>query len=242
MTNSLQRLSLWLCFSLSALLLAGCSTTRVVESEVSSFSTLSALPAPPTYRLERLPSQQAQAVQFATIEAQAQQALARVGLQRDDANAKLVLQLGVQGGMVPNPYWSGYPRAYPFGGSWPYGRWGWSMGYGRGWGGGMGMGMGMGGWMMDAPPPLYHRKVSLVLRDAATQTIVYETSAVHEDIWTNDPAIFGVLFDAALSGFPQPPKGPRVVKHTMDLSSAAAEGSPQVAPETQNAPLKVNPK
>ena len=145
MTNSLQRLSLWLCFSLSALLLAGCSTTRVVESEVSSFSTLSALPAPPTYRLERLPSQQAQAVQFATIEAQAQQALARVGLQRDDANAKLVLQLGVQGGMVPNPYWSGYPRAYPFGGPWPYGRWGWSVGYGRGWGGGMGMGMGMGG-------------------------------------------------------------------------------------------------
>lgn len=45
-----------------------------------------------------------------------------------------------------------------------------------------------------------------MLRDAATQQIVYETSAVHEDVWTSDPAIFGILFDAALTGFPQPPR------------------------------------
>ena len=45
-------------------------------------------------------------------------------------------------------------------------------------------------WMMDAPPTLYHRKVSLVLRDAATQQVVYETSATYEDVWTRDPAIY----------------------------------------------------
>ena len=67
-------------------------------------------------------------------------------------------------------------------------------------------------WMMDAPPTLYHRKVSLVLRDAATQQVVYETSATYEDVWTRDPAIYGVLFDQALSGFPQPPQGQRSVR------------------------------
>ena len=42
--------------------------------------------------------------------------------------------------------------------------------------------------------------------------MVYETSALFEDVWTDDPAVFGVLFDAALSGFPQPPQGPRQVR------------------------------
>ena len=37
-------------------------------------------------------------------------------------------------------------------------------------------------------------------------TIVYETSAVFEDVWTDDPAIFGVLFRQALAGFPVPPR------------------------------------
>ena len=51
----------------AAALLAGCAGPRLVESDVSSFSTLSALPSPPTYRFERLPSQQAQAAAFAPI-------------------------------------------------------------------------------------------------------------------------------------------------------------------------------
>ncbi|MEZ5718396.1 MAG: hypothetical protein R3E55_07955 [Burkholderiaceae bacterium] len=48
-----------------------------------------------------------------------------------------------------------------------------------------------------AAPTLQRREVSLVLRDSHTQQVVYETSALHEDVWTDDPAIFGVLFDAA---------------------------------------------
>ena len=51
-----------------------------------------------------------------------------------------------------------------------------------------------------------------MVRDAATQTVVYETSAVHEDVWVSDPAVFGVLFDAALNGFPKPPPGGRQVR------------------------------
>jgi hypothetical protein len=183
----------------AAALLAGCAGPRLVQSDVSSYSTLTALPSPPTYRFERLPSQQMHATAFAAIETQAEAALARVGLRRDDAQPRLIALLGVEGGYA-------MPRNWPYYGPDPfYGRWGWSLGYGGRWGWGM-------NWMMDAPPTLYHRKVSLVLRDAATQQVVYETSATYEDVWTRDPAIYGVLFDQALSGFPQPPQGQRSVR------------------------------
>lgn len=183
----------------AAALLAGCAGTRVVESDVSSFSTLTALPEPPTYRFDRLPSQQAQTAAFAPIEAQAERALARVGLRRDDAQPRLLAQLGFEGGYA-------YPSNWPYYATDPfYGRFGWGMGYGGRWGMGM-------GWMMDGPPTLYHRKVSLVLRDAASQQVVYETSAVYEDVWADDSTIYGVLFDQALSGFPQPPTGPRKLR------------------------------
>lgn len=203
----------WLCSLMlcaAAAVLAGCATTHVVDSDVRSYSTLTALPQPPTYRLERLPSQAAHAASFNAIEALAQQSLARVGLQRDDANARLVLQISAQGSYV-RPGWPYYsdPFYRPFG-------WGWGVGYGRG------LGWGFGGSWMDRPPTLHRREVSLVLRDAATQKIVYETSAVYEDVWTDDPAIFGILFDAALTGFPQPPAGPRQVRTTIAPGGAPA--------------------
>ena len=195
---------------LAAALLAGCSTgPRLVESGVNSFSTLSALPNPPTDRFERLPSQDAHSAAYGPIEALAEQALARVGLKRDDAKPRLIALIGAQGGYAVPAYWPYYSPS-PF-----YGRWGWGMGYGGRWGWGMGM-----NWM-DAPPTLYHRRVSLVLRDAATQQVVYETSAVYEDVWTDDPAIFGVLFDQALSGFPQPPRGQRTLRTEVQRASKA---------------------
>lgn len=187
---------------IAALVLAGCATgPRLVESEVNSFSALATLPEPATYRIELLPSQQAFAQDFSPIVAQAEQALARVGLVRDEAHARLVVQLGAEGGRV-------FPREWPYFGG-PMGPrfgWGLGMGWGRRWHGGMGMGM---GWMRDAPPLLYHRQVTLVMRDAASQQVVFESSATYEEVWTSDPLIYGVLFDQALRGFPQPPQGRR---------------------------------
>lgn len=188
-------------------LLAGCSTVREVNSTVQSYSSLGAIPAPPTYRLETLPSQQGQ-LSFPAIEAQAQQALARVGLTRDDARASLVVQISAV---------ARYARDYA---SWPYydpywgPRWGWGMSYGRGWG--------FGGGMFNEPPLEYYRAVSLVMRDIKTQQIVYETSAQRQDVWTDDPAIFGILFDAALTGFPRPPQGSRNVRTVIQPAQAAA--------------------
>ena len=180
-----------LALGLATALLAGCSTTRVVEGQVQSFSTLAAVPAPATYRIERLPSQQAPS--FDAIAALAEQSLARAGLQRDDAAPRLLVQLGVQADTVPRHD--------------PYGPDPWSMGgwYGRGWGV-------HGMWRFGEPTPLHRRAISIVMRDAASQAVVYETSAVHEDVWVSDPAVYGVLFDAALNGFPKPPQGPRQVR------------------------------
>lgn len=198
----LRRLASFALVACAAALLTACAGPRLVQSDVQSYSTLSALPNPPTYRFERLPSQQAQSASFAAIEAEAERALARVGLRRDEANARLVAQIGAEGGYAVPYHWP-YYATDPF-----YGRFGWGLGWG---GPHFGVGLG-GGWLMDGPPTLYHRRVSLVLRDAASGQVVYETSALYEDVWTSDPAIYGVLFDQALSGFPQPPQGARRVR------------------------------
>ena len=211
----------------ATVLLTGCSTVREVNSTVQSFSTLPGIPLPPTYRLETLPSQQGQ-VNFPAVEAQAQQALARVGMTRDDSRPSLVVQISAV---------ARYARDYV---SWPYydpfwgPSWGWGMSYGRGFGRGFGFG---GSMMMDGPPLEYYRAVSLVMRDIKTQQIVYETSAQRQDVWTDDPAIFGILFDAALTGFPKPPQGSRNVRTviqpagTQPAAPVAAPGTPAPSPQ-----------
>lgn len=182
---------------LTALALAGCAVQRTVDSQVQSWSTLASLPQPPTYRLDLLPSQR-QSRAFDAIVPMAHAALARAGLQQDDAAPRLIAEIGVRTGtaLADGPWY-------------PYGPWG-------GWGGGFGWGHHFGmhaGWMLrDMPPTLYRNEVSVVLRDAATQKTVYETSASNEDVWTDAPRIFGVLFDAALAGFPTPPAGARQVR------------------------------
>lgn len=195
--------------------LAGCSTQRLIEGQVQSFSALAAVPAPATYRIERLPSQQMPS--FEPIAALADQALARAGLRRDDAAPRLLVQIGVQADAVP--------RYDPFGG--PYGPYPWGFGgwHGRGWGVG-------GLWRMGDPTPLHRRAVSIVMRDAATQTVVYETSAVHEDVWVADPAVYGVLFEAALQGFPQPPQGPRQVRLPLPPAPGSAPTATPAQPGT----------
>ena len=54
-------------------------------------------------------------------------------------------------------------------------------------------------------PPSYVREVSLVLRDTASNQVVYETRAKHESPWADSLNILPAMFDAALQGFPTPP-------------------------------------
>jgi len=185
----------------AALALTGCASVRLVDSDVQSFSQLRAMPAPATYRFERLPSQQAQGAQQNTIEAQAAQALAKVGMRLDPQGAgayRVQAHARIDREMPADwydPWWGG----------------GWGPGWGVGLGGWGGRGF-YGGLAMRFPPPtLYRREVGLVVREAATAKVVYETHAVHEGIWTDNPAVFGAMFDAALTGFPTPPTGQRRV-------------------------------
>ena len=186
------------------LLLGGCASTRLVDSDVQSFSQLRALPAPPTYRFERTLSQQAQPAQQDALEAQALQALTKVGMQHM-ASGPAAYRVQVQARMQRElqPYW------YDPWDNWhgPWGGMGW--GLGTGWGGRGGF---YGGLSMRFPPPTqYRREVTLVLRDAASGSVVYETRAVHDGIWSDSPAVFAAMLDAALTGFPTPPVGPRRV-------------------------------
>ena len=174
----------------AALWLTGCASTRLVDSDVQSFSQLAGAPARATYSFERLPSQQAQGAQQSAVEEQARLALAKVGLRQDSAAPFYRVQAHARTDLLAYPdYWDG-PG------------WGWG-----GWGGGRGF---YGGLSMRFPSPtLYRREVGLILREAASGTVVYETRAVHEGVWTDNPAVFAAMFDAALNGFPTPPTGPR---------------------------------
>ncbi|MBM3386407.1 MAG: DUF4136 domain-containing protein [Betaproteobacteria bacterium] len=187
---------LTLCALLCAALLAGCATHRVVDSQVLAIANVPAGMAlqGASYRFERLPSQAANP-EAGLAEQQAEQALAAVGLKRNDASARLSVQVGFLGTEYLADPWGRFGGWSPFG----------SVAIGRGapWGSGIGVGMSM----RMPPPPQYHREVSLVMRDLVSGQVVYETRASHDGPWSDAARIFSTLFQAALANFPTPPAG-----------------------------------
>jgi len=189
----------------SVALLSGCATTWVVDNDVQTFSKLAAVPSPATYRFERLPSQQSVPAEQAALEAGAQPALAKAGWVLDEQAARYSVQIGSEvQSTVADP--------------WAYGRFGWGPPFaGRrfyGWYGRPGY------WYSRYDfydGPYYQRQVSVIIRDLATQQVVYETRAVHSARWPGDPALLAPMFDAALSSFPQPPAGVRRVNVEVPL-------------------------
>lgn len=188
---------------LSTLLLAGCATGYILDNNVQTFSSLPTLPAQPTYRFERLPSQQASPVQ-AQIEALADPALFKAGLRRDDAAPKYSVQLSARIQRVLSPWadpWDGWG-----------GRWGW----GPGWLGPHGYGYGpyagpYGAAFPRMETPWYQREVGVVVRDLGANRVVYETHAANDGPWSDNAAVLPAMFEAALQGFPNAPLGLRRV-------------------------------
>jgi Domain of unknown function (DUF4136) len=201
--------------ALSALLLiaslTGCATSWVVDSDVKSFSSLGTVPPGATYRFDRLPSQQADGARQDSLEAMAAAALDKVGLRRDDAHPQYNAQIGarVTAGLSPwaDPWLYDGPWGYGWGGGYGY--------YGRRWYGG-----GWYGGPAFAPPanPWYEREVSIVLREAGSNRVVYETRARNDGPYSSSAAVLPVMFQAALQGFPNPPQGERRVN--IELSTA----------------------
>lgn len=185
--------------------LTGCGSLRLVDTEVRSFATPPTVLAGATYRFERLPSQQADASRQDKIEAMAQQALAQAGLQRDDRTASHSVQV-TYGMKIDShaPWEQPEPRGFNLG---------WNLAGGVGWGGRHG-GVMLGGgapFGFLATSPYYWRQVSVVMRNLATQQVVFESRATHDGRWSDTEAVLPAMFEAALTGFPNPPAGVRRV-------------------------------
>ena len=181
------------CLALAALVLAGCATTRNVDSEVRSFAGPQAVPAGASYRFERLPSQTAKTQD--PLERAAQHVLNAKSLVRKDDQPAYSVQLRLERDTVtPNsPY-----RAYgsPFsdrvvmasdGTLWRR----------------------VGRPLLD--PIWYRNSLQVVVRDLASSTVAFETRAVHEGPWSDIENLMAPLMEAALRDFPQGNPGPNTI-------------------------------
>jgi hypothetical protein len=188
MKHSLPRLLSLLVFA--AALLSGCASGYVLDNRVVSFSGLTGVPALPTYRFERLPSQETPF--HAQLEEVADVALHNAGLRKTDDDPRYAIQIMARQQRVLSPW------ATPWHGRrWP--TWGWQRPY----------------HSIGFPPfgdPWYQREVGLIVRDLPANRIVYESHAFNEGAWLIEgKAVLPAMFQAALQGFPNPPAGPRRV-------------------------------
>ena len=185
------------------LLLAGCASTYLLDNQVQSFSQLATLPAQPTFRFERSLSQQMDPAQQA-LEALADPALTRAGLRRDDRSPTFSVQVSARTEQVLSPY------ADPY--------WGWGGGWSIGFGGHHGA-IGFGGPWPRADSYWFRREVSVVVRELATNRVVYETHAHNDGPVLDNRVVLPAMFDAAMHGFPNPPPGPRRVDIQLGANS-----------------------
>lgn len=174
----------------ATLALGGCAGLQL-DNDVQTFSSLPALPAQPAYRFERLPSQQNP--QQDQVEAWADAALFKAGLRRDDANPRYSVLVSARVQRTTSP---------------------WDERFGPSWGVGGHLGTGHMGlssfWRWEQP--WFRREVSVILRELASNKVVYESHAASDGPWTDNAAILAPMFDAALQGFPAAPAGVRQVR------------------------------
>lgn len=181
--------------------LTGCGSMRVVDNDVRSYAAPPYILPGASYRFDRLPSQQAQAPRQSALETIAQQALAKVGLQRNDAMASYGVE--VSAGMKIEP-------RSPWDGPWPGFNLGWNLGWGTR-GGSFMIGGGVPFMRGLYDSPYYWRQVNVIIRRINSAQVVYETHASHDGPWPDSDAVLPAMLDAALKDFPTPPQGPRRV-------------------------------
>ncbi|MBX3611155.1 MAG: hypothetical protein KF871_14790 [Hydrogenophaga sp.] len=204
----------WLA-ALTSVLLGGCASVIKVDNQVQSFArwqaaspanAAPAVPAPPqVFRFERLPSQQNLGQQD-ELEKLTEAALGRKGWSRaaDGVSAPWLVQVNASTVRLPRAPWED-----------PYDAWG-PFGYPYALPGRDYVVTGTGQVMFfPAFPrfetPYYQRAVALLVREAASGRVVYETRAAHDGRWNSTPSLWTAMLDAALNGFPSPPAGNRQV-------------------------------
>ena len=182
-----------------ALFMVGCSTTRVLENEVTAFYNWNAAPPTPgtAYRFERLPSQQVIGAQQDYVEERARTALAKVGMEMNPVTARYSVQVRVSTQVIERlPYdgagYDGFGFATP----------GVFLG-----GGSQGAAFGLS-FPMRFSEPYYRRELTLLMSDLGTHQVVFETRALSDGVQGETLSVLSAMLDAALRGFPQPPPGP----------------------------------
>ena len=179
-------------------LLAGCSGMRIVDSDVQAYTTRQGVTAPMTYRFERTPSQQARGDGQDRLEAIVQDALAQVGMARDDAAARYSVSYDMRVTRDPRapwddpPYWGGMRHSVVVTRT------------------GAIVHVPMVALQVDSP--YYRREVQLLVRRLSDGQLVFESRANHDGRWSDDEAVLPAMFEAALRGFPNPPQGLRRVE------------------------------
>ncbi|MCW7541995.1 hypothetical protein OOT46_29800 [Aquabacterium sp. A7-Y] len=183
------------------LALAGCSTVRLVESDVNSYTEWAEARQPGSFTFERLPSQRARPDRQAKIEALALPALQKAGFrQAPNGSGDVTVQVGLSETYYDRAPWDD-PYPWGFGPSFYYG-------YGSRYRSRAGVGLGLG-W--HAPSPYYVFDAAVLIRDAKSKQVLYESHAKHDGRWVDD-VLRATLFEAALQDFPRPAISPRRVR------------------------------
>ncbi len=177
--------------------LGACASSRVIDSEVRSFTGSLTPATQTTYRFDRLPSQsgdaRAQAAQE-SLEALAHAALAEVGLTQSDSNPQYLLQISATVEQIARS-----PVRPLFAPSGMGGFWGFQQ---------PPLGFGMNGAM---EPPWSRYVVQIVLRDSSSKQVVFESAAQHIGPWSDAAKVMPAVLRAALRDYPNPaPQGTTV--------------------------------
>ena len=188
------------CAGFTLLVLTACAGLRTIDTDVTAFAQWkNAPPGPNTgYRFERLPSQQAPQEQQDAVEAAARAALAKVGMELMPAAPRYAVQVVSSS----QPVNDGYGGTSGFGGPGVF------LGGGTG-GGGGGVGVGLSFPLGRGASSSVRHDLTLVMREVATQQVVFETRATHGGTSADKLAVLPAMMDAALRGFPEPPPGTR---------------------------------
>lgn len=205
MQHSGLRFKALLCSALGAfslLVLGGCATTRVIDSEVRSFAGVTLPAQPASYRFERLPSQNLQAHAQEQLETIAQPLLERVGLRKSDTEPQFALVIKASVEAIENPTFSR---------SWKRQQWLDRDGLMR---------FPSMGLMLE--PPWYRYSVSLLLRDIASSQTVFESSAQHLGPWSDTQQMLPAVIRAALSDYPRAQPQPHTVFIEVSPTSATS--------------------
>jgi hypothetical protein len=220
--------AIYLIASVGLLNLSACSSVRLIDSQVSTFSSTPAWPADARYTFERLPSQQAQPERQTQLEDMAETALRKVGAVRSGNGTvatAAVVGAGVGAGAANTTATATATATAPANPAKPThivqltvrsqevaptSGFGFSLleSYYEVAGNGHLIPL---YHRAHISSPLYQREFSIVLRHIGTNAVVFESKAVNENPWPDTDAILPALLDAALQGFPNPPSGVRRV-------------------------------